>query len=147
MTENIKNKFNELMKEIIIHEFVNSDVVSLMLPTTDNWENGPLPEHVLGSAYMRIDIKQWSKEESFYDDRGINIVLAFGHTENSKFFSWNEIKAVIAPDNTIMIMKPYDTVKVIEVPAELSLKDVMHDEKGQKKSMESLLKKNPHLKR
>jgi len=145
MNEHLKNKFNELIKEIITHEFDNSDVVKLLLPSTDNWEC-PLPSSVTASSYFVIDLVNWSKEESHHDDNGIYIRVAFGNEENSKFFRWDEIKGILASDNKFVVLKPYDTNE-IAVPKNLSMKDVMHDDKGQKKSMESLLKKNPHLKR
>lgn len=145
MTDSIKTKLNELMKEVVIDEFINSDIVTIVIPSTNNWKY-PLPDFVKGSSYIKIEISNWSKEESFYDDKGINIVLAFGNDENEKFFKWDEIKAVVSSDGNIIIMKPYDTIEFAP-PPNLTMKDIMHDNEGQKKSMESLLKRNPHLKR
>ena len=130
-----------LFETLVRHEFDFSDTITLGVRTTDDWSS-PLPKELLESEYMTLVISGWSLENSYPTDEGVFIVTAFGEEENAKLFKWEDIKGIFTSDGVPLIVKPYDPIKDEPLP-KLSLKDVMHDSDGVKKSMSIMRKLNP----
>lgn len=129
-------------RDLVQNMFKSGVDFGLLVPSTDDWEL-PLPEST-PSDYMIILIRNWTKEVSHYTTDGVYIRTAFGDYENTKYFPYTEIRGVTDMTMQPLFLKPYDTTApTIEVPKGLSLKDVMHDEEGQKRSMAALKKHNP----
>lgn len=133
----------QLFETLVRHEFDFSDTITLGVRTTDDWEY-PLPNGLLEHEFMTLVIKGWSLENSYPTGDGLYITAVFGEQENSKTFIWEDIKGIFTDDGVPLIVKPYDPIKDEEVVIpELSLKDVMHDSEGVKKSMKIMRKLNP----
>ena len=137
----------QLFETLVRHEFDFSDIITLGVRTTDDWEH-PLPKQLLEAEYMTIVISGWSGENSYPTDEGVFIVTAFGDQENSKLFKWEDIKGIFTTEGVPMMVKPYDPIK--EEPKftpQLTLSDVMHPETDGLKHSRSVLKKlNPKKK-
>ncbi len=131
-------------KNIMINEHDLSDKYSIIVPTIDDWEF-PLPQDVLKADMMKLNITEWSKEESYLDNSGIYVTTAFGENENHKFFPFTDIAAIFSSEGEeIFIKKHYSLPKPIPEPipepiTTHTLKSIMHkDTEGTKHSMTKL---------
>lgn len=148
MEEHTIEAMEAVFQTLVRHEFDFSDVITLGVLTTDDWEY-PLPNELLQEKYMTIVITGWSGENSYPTDDGVFITTAFGEQENSKLFKWADIKGIFTKDGLPLIVKPYDPIKEEPKPQRpnLTLKDVMHPEtEGLKHSRTKLKRVTPKKK-
>ena len=145
MEQHTIDAFEQLFEALVRHEMNNSNAVCLGVPTTSEGWEFPLPEKLGEVDFMSLVLREWSKEESYCTDEGVWIVTAFGEQENSKMFYWSDIKGIFLLDGVPLMVKPYDKVVTnIELPLpNLTMKDVMHNSEGVKKSMGIMRKLNP----
>jgi len=88
MTELDVAVFEEAFEKILRH-YDTKDKYAIMVPSFDDWEF-PLPKKVLQSPIIRLDIVNWTRENSGVDETGIYIKTAIGEEENSKHFKLPE---------------------------------------------------------
>ena len=133
-------------KNLLLNEEQNSEGYCILVQTIDDWEY-ELPAELIKTSLMKINIKDWTREESYTDNNGIYVKTAFGEDENSKFFPFNEIIGLYNFEDEQLFIKPYVNKKVSQpVPEPIpepeskhSLKSVMHpDTQGLKHSRSKL---------
>jgi len=140
------NNIERAFKELLIAEDKISEGYCIIVQTTDNWEF-PLPEELVKKDFMKVDIKNWAREQSYIDDLGIHIITAFGEDENSKFFSFSDIIGLYNFEDEQIFIKPYIpknekenvTQPLPEPETKHSLHSIMHpDTEGLKHSQSKL---------
>lgn len=140
MKEIMEKAFKDMVKGLID----NNEPFALVLPVTDDWEH-PLPVEYRGKeGFFVIAMDGWTMEESHADESGVYIKTAFDDMENRKFFNYQQMKGILSITLQPIFYKPYDIpVESNTFTKPLTLKDIMHDEEGQKRSMAALRKHNP----
>ncbi len=157
MKQHTIDKFNQFFKETLLNEQENNEPYCIIVPTTDNWDN-PLPTTITNEDYIRLDIKDWSFENTYADQKGIYVKIAFDQDEYAKFFPYQEIFAILSSKGELIIQKPKELFiqeKIEQKQEEIqpttshTLKTIMHKEtEGIKhsKSKLSLLKPKDKIK-
>jgi len=139
--------------ELLFQIDTEFDEYQVAVIADDRWEK-PLPDNLpktrLGSdgpIVFIISISGWTRENSYYDQEpdGLFIKTAFGEEENSAFFPHEEVMGLLDMTGHMVYVKTYsidpkgrehDNNDAINLPEETP---------EMKKSMEILLKNNPHL--
>ncbi len=94
MYKNTLTKFDAIFKDFIKFEHDNMGDYALLVPVSNDWDY-EIPSHLLEANFMRIDIVNWSHEQTFLTDDGVHVTVAFGEDENSRFFKFDEILALM----------------------------------------------------
>ena len=132
-------------KNLLLNEEQNSEGYCILVQTIDDWEY-ELPAELIKTSLMKINIKDWTREESYTDNNGIYVKTAFGEDENSKFFPFNEIIGLYNFEDEQLFIKPYVHNMKKSVPQPIpepvdkhSMKSIMHpDIEGLKHSRSKL---------
>ncbi len=142
MQQHTFNQLEKAFKDIITNEHNNSSGYRIIVPTTDDWEYS-LPTELLKHELMRLDIINWSREESYLDKSGIYIKIAFGEDENSKFFNFQDIVSIYSIEGEELFTKKYykkaQTIPEPDTKISHTLSSIMHkDTPGLKHSKSKL---------
>ena len=125
MEQHTKDLFKKIFKQIIENEHNNALKYSLVVPVVNDWAH-QLPEHVLSSKYMKLDITEWSMEETYITDQGVHVTVAFGSDENYKLFTFEQILSVLdSKDNIIITNYLYGTIPEPVVEMKHTLKGLI----------------------
>lgn len=143
--------FAELLYEID----TNFDEYQLAVVADDRWER-PLPKDLpksrLGSdgpMVFVISITGWTREESFYDRErdGMFIKTAFGNDENYAFFPHEEVMGILDMSGHMVYVKTYAIDPGEREHEADATPEIPEETEEMRKSMEVMLKNNPHLAR
>ena len=142
MKQHTLNQLEKSFKDIMINEHNNSDGYMIIVPTTNDWEYD-LPSEIQKTDLMRLDIKDWSREQSHLDDSGLYLTTAFGEDENSKFFPFNEIVSIYTIEGEELFTKKYykleQPVPEPAIKTNHTLKSIMHPDTKELKHSKSKL--------
>ncbi len=140
MNQHTLDQLEKSFKDIMTNEHNLSEGYYIVVPTTNNWEYD-LPAQLIEKDLMRIDISNWTKDQSHLDNSGIYLTTAFDEDENSKFFNFKEIVAIFTKEGQEIFTKKYYQLQQPEpeVKQSYTMQDIMHkDTEGLKHSRSKL---------
>ncbi len=144
------NKYQEIMDEALVALLRalldDQEPFGVVVSWSDDWEY-PLPLEVPTDHPLLLNIKGWSLEQSYITDKKLWLRVAFGDSENGRYFSPDEILAVVGEDGGSLYHRVFDSTPPVKEYTMKSLMDMVPDPSAPdiENSMNAMRKNNPDI--